>query len=181
MHNSDRNEKLQSNIVSFNLELCLCFEIKKHLLAEQSRVFDRMFQLNVEENHTGIIKMVDFEPKTMEDFIRYVHLGYLDNDGANSAGQLFVLADKYMIDKLKKECASILKKGINRENILDRLRTAFMCNAEELKNCLLEYSVNKSSEGNHKWMTETDEWFDFAYTDRTIARDIMKAINARTP
>lgn len=125
--------------------------------------------------------MTDLESETLKHFIRYVHLGYLDADGAECAEGLLVFADKYLIGKLKDECVSILKKGICKHNILDRLGFAFTHNIGELKDHLIEHLVDKSFDGNSKWMMRTDEWFAFAGRNTEVSREIMTAFFDKLP
>lgn len=157
----------------------MCFKIKKRLLIEQSDVFSIMLQSGMKEGHTSVINMTDINPKALIDFIRYVYLGYLDEDGAKSAEELLIFADKYLITKLKEECISILKKGINKHNILYRLEVAFMCNIEELKDHLLKYSTDSFFKDGWEWVMKTNEWVDFVSTNTEVACDIKRALGAK--
>lgn len=65
----------------------------------QSEVFEKMLTSSMEEAKTNEIKIFGVQPNIMEAFIKYLHLGQL-NDLDSVAQDLFVVADKYRVETL---------------------------------------------------------------------------------
>jgi hypothetical protein len=59
-----------------------------------------MFSLNTEEASTNTVEIIGFDVKTVKAFIEYLHLQSVKNL-SEVASKLFMLADKYMVKKLK--------------------------------------------------------------------------------
>jgi len=146
------------------------FNVSKGVLMSHSNVFDRMLQLT-----TNTIRIEDTSPTVMEYFIKYLYLGQLHNL-ADVAKELFILADKYEVENLREECIESLSANLNKGNIFDRLQLAFVYNDAELKQNVLEYICDKSSEGNFRYIVKTREWKTLLIEDEKMAGEISDAV-----
>lgn len=64
-----------------------------------------LLSAHFKESQSGEILIEDFEPATIESFIRWLYLGEIDNE--DLVDDLFALADKYLINELKVSCFNI--------------------------------------------------------------------------
>ncbi|KAI6177715.1 Speckle-type POZ protein-like isoform X2 [Aphelenchoides bicaudatus] len=157
------------------------FKIKKCLLVGVSETFAQMFNSGLEESRTNIVNIEDIKPDALKAFIKYVYKGYLEMDSIKHVEELFVFSDKYLIEALKTECASILGKGLTKQNVLNRFTLATMHNSNELKNSILTYMLDKDSEGYWKIVMKSDEMNDLRMNNKQLADKIFDLIFARLP
>lgn len=78
----------------------LYFQISKPLLMLHSRVFERMFLHDVEESRSNVINITDLSPDAIQLMISYMNTGRVTHL-AQHGEELFVVADKYEIEKLE--------------------------------------------------------------------------------
>ena len=97
-------------------------EIKAHsaIVASASPVFRTMFQ----EDHTQEVRtksalIDDMEPAVFQQLLRYLYTG--DVDFREASESLFLAADKYQIDSLKRQCEQHLIDNLSAENAVRRL------------------------------------------------------------
>lgn len=74
--------------------------MSKTVLTAHSDVFKRMLESNMKEGSTDQIEIKDFDVKTIEALIEYLHFESVDRL-SGVALELFKLADVYNINRLK--------------------------------------------------------------------------------
>jgi speckle-type POZ protein len=102
-------------------------EIKAHsaIVASASPVFRAMFQQDPsEEVATKTAVIDDMEPAVFQQLLRYLYTG--DVDFRESSESLFLAADKYQIDSLKRQCEQHLIDNLSAENAVRRLVLAHL-------------------------------------------------------
>jgi hypothetical protein len=86
-------------------------------------------------NFIGLIPIEDVEPEVFQELLRFIYTGRvsLDKMETMAAGLLFA-ADKYLLDRLKKECENYLLNHMSPENCVVLLLHGNRLNlAEHLK------------------------------------------------
>ena len=79
------------------------------ILASRGSVFNALFQANLSESHTNILKIEDIEP---EVFTEVLHSKI--NNLEELATELLAVAEKYMLEILKAKCEDVLAQRICR-------------------------------------------------------------------
>lgn len=69
-------------------------------MTASSNVFKTMLKSDMKEKNTGLIEIDNFDVKTIEAFVEYLHLESVTNLN-NVALELFKLADMYNVSGLK--------------------------------------------------------------------------------
>ena len=86
----------------------------KFLLVARSDVFRAMFDHDCDEKRTATVKMPDAAVDILREFIHFLSSDEVKNM-KKYAMDLFVLADKYNIKKLKQDCECYLSQNVNDE------------------------------------------------------------------
>lgn len=92
----------------------------KIILAARSPVFEAMFADDMEEARTGIVKIEDFNSKTMRQLLRFAYCLEVA-DLEEIAHDLMYAADKYGMEGLKEKCLESLILNLATENVLRSL------------------------------------------------------------
>jgi speckle-type POZ protein len=111
------------------------FPAHKLILATRSEVFAAMFQHQTKEQSSNQITIEDVEPEVFQELLRFIYTGRvsLDKMETMAAGLLFA-ADKYLLDRLKKECENYLLHHMSPDNCVVLLLHGNRLNlAEHLK------------------------------------------------
>ena len=111
------------------------FPAHKSILSARSDVFTAMFQHPTKENLTNQIKIEDIEPDVFQEMLRFIYTGRVQVDKLEvMAADLFIAADKYLLDELKNKCENHLLHHMSPENCVVLLSTGDLLNpAEPLK------------------------------------------------
>jgi speckle-type POZ protein len=90
------------------------FPAHKNILATRSEVFAAMFKHPTKENSTNQVKIEDMEPDVFHEMLRFIYTGRVQFDKMESmATELFIAADKYLLDELKKECENYMLRHMS--------------------------------------------------------------------
>lgn len=126
---SYKSDKTQLNFLGIGLYLDDSFKDVKFVIGDHkimahrsvfgfhSEVFRSMLTLDTKENDTRVIEIKDTNAIAFEAFIKYLYTGEIDNM-EQVANDLMVLADKYDIEGLRKECENYLCEKINENTAL---------------------------------------------------------------
>ncbi|CAO1373685.1 unnamed protein product [Diamesa hyperborea] len=109
-------------------------EIKAHkaVIASRCPSFAVVFESNMENDFTSLIKMLEFDRTTIFEFLRYVYCGKIENI-TKVAGCLVQIANKYNLTKLKEKCSDSLIQSLSTENVIEHLLIADSNNCNLLK------------------------------------------------
>ena len=124
---------------------------------------------NVIENTQNESEVKDFEPKTVEHFLNFLYSDQLDRPAGYNSLQLLLMADKYNVVGLKKECEKALAKSITVSNAISVLTTASRIQAE----LLVEKSAKFIFENLDKFEGST-EWNEMVKTHPENLDHILK-------
>lgn len=104
----------------------------KSVLAHHSEVFRSMLTLDTKERNEGIIEITDTDASSFKAFIKYLYTNEIDSIHS-LADDLIILADKYDVVSLRRECENYLCQTINETNVFSLLVTADLHNYQMLK------------------------------------------------
>lgn len=119
----------------------------RYILMARSPVFAAMFKNDMEETTTGEVKIEDCEPDIFKQLLHYIYSGRTSTPLTDAIAQsLFVLADKYDIQDLKKECVTFLLSCLRMDNVVGLLVWSHLHSIEELKEVTLTYMARNGKE-----------------------------------
>lgn len=111
------------------------FQVHKFILTTQSTVFQTIFDNDLEESKTSEMRIDDFSAAAVEDFLRYLYIGDVEND--TNAMELYQMAHKYDVAGLAKICQDIILDNLDASNAYDILRLGQLHSSEDLKSFAL--------------------------------------------
>ncbi len=98
------------------------FQAHKCILASSSKVFEAMFNHPTKEKMTNQVVIEDIQPEVFYELLRFIYTGRLTLAIKKTmAVRLFAAADKYLLEKLKSECESHLRRQMSADNCLELL------------------------------------------------------------
>jgi speckle-type POZ protein len=109
-------DTMQLSDVVFNIE-DRQFSAHKNILVARSEVFAAMFQHPTKESLTNQITIEDVEPEVFQELLRFIYTGRVLLDKMETlASGLFIAADKYLLDELKRKCENYLLYHMSPDN-----------------------------------------------------------------
>jgi len=129
------------------------FYCHRIVLAAVSEYFRAMFKSGMKESHESIIPISGITYELFEEFITYIYTGILklkefanQEDCVTHYIELVKIADRFMIDDIKKQCEVALVKYITHENASTLEETADLYKANQLKDYIMWYRSTQHSE-----------------------------------
>ena len=119
------------------------FQCHKLIICARSDVFQTMFDedSNSKEAKNGVLEIVDFDPKTVEAFLKYIYTDEVDSSEDLDINLIYI-AHKYNVSRLVSVCASILRRQINDENIVELLVAGYFLENHGLLEAAKNYIFN---------------------------------------
>ena len=167
--NFDRGEKnLLKDLTALfvkqsNCDIHFCFEGEDeqhklgahvNILATRSSVFAAMFQHDMKESTTGKVYIQDVQLNIFTELLHYIYSGRTKTEiNEDTAQPLYIAADKYYIEDLKKECVHFLVSSIKVENIIRLLVWAHLHLVDELKTKAFKFIAKHG-----KAVCQLDDW-----------------------
>jgi BTB/POZ domain len=108
------------------------FAVHKSVLGIQSSVFAAIFENDMKERIEGKMEIEEFSAAAVEDFLRFFYTGEIQD--ARNAMEIFELAAKYDILKLKLIAEIIVFRQVEENNAMQILELANLYKSENLKN-----------------------------------------------
>ena len=130
------------------------FKVHRAVLASQSPVFRKMFEVDMKEKKCGVVMIDDFDPPVLSDLVTYLYTGAAPNVG-KLARELLNAANKYELPRLFAMCESELEKKIEVESVVDTLLLADRHSAVNLKRACLDFIYQHSAD-----VYMTSKWKD---------------------
>jgi len=114
--------------------------IKAHsvIVAAGSPVLSAMFQHDFEENRTRTVVIDDTKAQVFKQFLQYIYIGTAP-EMEDVAMDLLVVADKYGVDSLKEECATVLSRKLKLDNVISILILAHLHSIPKLFQSALDF------------------------------------------
>ena len=109
------------------------------ILASSSPVFAAMFDGNFKESLTKAVEIEDIDAVVMKKMLHFIYTGTTSDLQPDLIEQLFVAADKFNVEPLKKHCEESLRNNLNIDNVVRCLVLAHL--HTEPNSLLMEYSL----------------------------------------
>ena len=116
-----------------------------------------MFQVGFQEATTRRVEVADMDSKVFRQLLYYLYTGeapQMEQDHITEP--LFVAADRYGVELLKKECARILMARLTYDNVLRLLVFAQMQSIPHLQEACLNFIANRGRQ-----ICFQSDWVDF--------------------
>lgn len=108
------------------------FKLHKLILALNSSVFKAMFSTDMKEKNKNLVNIKDIRYEVLQELFRFIYYGEVYNFN-EIAGELFMAAEKYCIDKLVELCENTMCNQLTKENAVEYLNLALLYNVNKLK------------------------------------------------
>ena len=138
------------------------FRAHKVILASQSPVFKKMFEIDMREKRSGIIEVSDIARVVMSDLLAYLYTGTAPHVDT-LARELLNVADKYELPRLLTICETTLMSKITAKSVLEMLILAELHEAKSLKKACLGFI-----KCNFARICELDSWNNMKTTNSDI-------------
>lgn len=139
-----------------------------NILSARSPVFAAMFHYNMLEAKTGTVFIRDIEREVFLQMLHYIYSGRLIFTSMMTVGTakaLYAAADKYHIEDLKNECASLIFLGVNVKTAINLMVWGHMQSIDRVKQVALELIVRH---GKDLCLTDEWEWLTKSHPDLCI-------------
>ena len=146
------------------------FRAHKLILASQSPVFKKMFEIDMKERRSGVIEVPDITPAVMSDLLAYLYTGTAPHVDT-LARELLNVADKYELPRLLSICETTLVSKITTDSVLEILILAVLHETKTLKNACLFFI-----KCNFAIICELDSWKDLkaSATHQIVAIEVLE-------
>jgi len=149
----------------------LCHKV---ILASRSDVFKAMFDHdNMKEASSDVLEIKDFACEVVEELLHYIYTGEVQ---CKDPVELYKVADKYLLEELKKWLEAKLCLNVGFANVLESLQLADQCNANKLKMVALTFLAT-----HWKTLKEDEECQEFLQNHPLLkeAMHVMENINSK--
>jgi len=110
----EKYEHLSDFVVKTDSKAIKCHKFK---LSWNSEVFDKMFQCSdYNENQKGEIVIEDYDDDTVEDFVKFMYNGKLE-DETRYTTELLSMAHKYQVEAMMNTCSNYIAANVTKENV----------------------------------------------------------------
>jgi len=120
------------------------FNLHKSVLSAWSEVFLAMFSSPMRERE-GELEVCDCSERTFENLVRYLYSEQIP-DSEDEISNLLVIADKYLIARLKRRCEEVLVEWMQVQNIAELAELATTHDCQLLKNELVNFIKDNREE-----------------------------------
>ncbi|KAL7305945.1 hypothetical protein TKK_0001418 [Trichogramma kaykai] len=111
------------------------FSVHRETLCSSSDVFAAMFNHEMQENNTKIIKIEDFKADVIEEMIKFMYTNEI-TETIEHPQDLYAVAHKYQMENLKAKCLEYLIFNLNFSNATNLYRFAKLYDIEYLMTTL---------------------------------------------
>merc|ERR1719402_1765137 len=151
------------------------FRCHKAILGARSPVLKAAFVHNMVEKATGKINIDGIESNTVEDMLKYIYGGKIENL-EDKATKLLAAADQYDLKHLKKKCEELLCKSLNISNCLEYLILADMHSTDILKPLVIKFVVENSRE-----VVTQENWKEKLMTFPEVFAEVFNELASQPP
>ncbi|XP_054720620.1 TD and POZ domain-containing protein 4-like [Uloborus diversus] len=147
------------------------FPAHKVILASRSKVFEAMFEHDMQEKQQDAVSLVEMEVGTVEDMLSYIYCSKVRQLSPEEALKLYVAADRYDLQGLVLKCRKIMLSGLSIDNICDISAVADLHNDE----LLIDAVKSLLSKDAKKFLT-TDKWLMFSKENPLLALNLVQSV-----
>ncbi|KAG5309015.1 RCBT1 protein, partial [Acromyrmex insinuator] len=118
--------------------------VHKSILKMRSLYFKNMFAFNEVENRKRVIEYDDYPYSTYRKFFKFFYTGWVYSDYINQMIELLILADKFCVTNLEKECIKYLKIHMKPSTVSYIKEMAIKYNKAELEQYCDAYELREA-------------------------------------
>ena len=133
----------------------------KGLLIGRSEYFRAMFRSNMRESRENEVEVRDCSKGLFLLFLEYLYTGIVDV-GMDHALDLYVLADRYRVIDLSRECVEVIGSGLSNDNAIRMLVDVDGLGVGALKDVCMLYVVSN---------------FDKVVMNKEVMNSLSQALN----
>jgi speckle-type POZ protein len=168
-------DNMQFSDVNFNVS-GREFPAHKSILAARSQYFAAMFQHPMKENSTNQVKIEDIDPEVFDQLLRFIYTGRVPLDKLETmAADLFIAADKYLMDELKMKCENYLLSQMSPDNCVILLLHGDLQNPAEYMKKAAKFFRRSPSQ-----VMATDKWKKLKQENLALLCDIHEFVHRHT-
>uniref|UniRef100_A0A0N5C027 Speckle-type POZ protein-like (inferred by orthology to a human protein) n=1 Tax=Strongyloides papillosus TaxID=174720 RepID=A0A0N5C027_STREA len=147
-------------------------QVHKAILAVRSPAFYDIFNSTSEESQTNIIEIKDFNAEVVKKMLKYIYKDEV-SDIKYMANEIFEIANKYKLDRLKAFSEQSMCNSLSVENVLERFALSDKYPTEGLKERCEEFILK-----NLEVLIETSEWKKFVFVHPLLLESLfLKSLN----
>jgi speckle-type POZ protein len=152
------------------------FPAHKNILSARSQYFAAMFKHPMKENSTNQVKIEDIDPEVFDQLLRFIYTGRVPLDKLETmAAELFIAADKYLLDELKMKCENYLLSQMSPDNCVILLLHGDLQNPNKhLKEAAKFFRRNPSQ------VMATDGWKKMKQENAAVLFDVFEFVYRHT-
>ncbi|XP_054717582.1 TD and POZ domain-containing protein 4-like [Uloborus diversus] len=147
------------------------FSAHKLVLSSRSKVFEAMFQHDMQENRQDTVDLATMEVDTVKDMLRYIYCGKVRRLTPGDALRLYAAADRYDLRELVHHCRAIMLSGLSIDNICEVSSVADLHHDQTLMDAVKELLAE-----NTKQVLKTDKWQEFAKENPSLVLNLIHAV-----
>ncbi|XP_015913071.1 uncharacterized protein [Parasteatoda tepidariorum] len=179
--NSFNMSYLQSNLLEMYENKILCdfkvlvsgkeFSVHKTILSAMSPVFQAMFESGMTETAKSQVTIEEYSVDAVEKMLNFSYSNRVTGLEWNASLELYSIADKYQIQKLKTICSSFLESTLSAERVPDLLALANLHEDAHLSKIADNFIC-----GNSKAVFQSTVWENFMKVNAQVASETMYRI-----
>jgi speckle-type POZ protein len=152
------------------------FLVHKVILTTRSKYFAAMFKHPTKEQSTNQVKIEDIDPEVFDQLLRFIYTGRVPLDKLETmAAELFIAADKYLMDELKMKCENYLPSQMSPDNCVILLLHGDLQNPNKhLKEAAKFFRRNPSQ------VMATDGWKKMKQENAAVLFDVFEFVYRHT-
>ena len=144
------------------------FKAHKVVLASQSSVFKRMFQVDMTETRKNSMEISDIDPLVVSDMLAFLYSGVAPNL-ETLARDLLMVSNKYELPRLMAMCENALKMEMTVANAVELLLHSDLHQAMKLKKASMEFIHSNATE-----IYKTDGWKQLKENHSALLCELME-------
>jgi hypothetical protein len=113
----------------------------KGLLIGQSEYFRAMFRSNMRESRENEVKVEGCSKDSFLLLLEYLYIGAVDV-GMDHALELYVLADRYQVNGLSRQCLKVIGEGLTNENAIRMLVEVDGLGLDALRDVCMSFAIS---------------------------------------
>uniref|UniRef100_A0A0K0FG94 Speckle-type POZ protein-like (inferred by orthology to a human protein) n=1 Tax=Strongyloides venezuelensis TaxID=75913 RepID=A0A0K0FG94_STRVS len=137
-------------------------KVLKAILAARSPAFHDIFTSASDEPQTNIVEIKDFSVEVVEKMLKYIYKDEV-SDIEDMANEIFEIANKYKLDRLKAISEQFMCNSLTTDNVLERFALSDKYPTERLKKCCEELILK-----NMECLLKTKDWKKYIHSNPSL-------------
>ena len=125
------------------------FRLHKVILSARNPYFDSVFNCDLLGRSTHIVTIKDTEPHIFRSFIHFLYTGEVDKLSPENVCDLYVVAEKFQEDQLKKMCLQLMLNTLSVNSFYDYIILALRYINANLFQKYVEFFIPKGKKNAH--------------------------------